>query len=74
MNRLLNNITKAGEIVGVRLERNVQIPKIQNDRQRQINKVMRNERKLLRTLKISHTKQILFHEHESQSQITNDKD
>ena len=35
---------------------------------------MRNERKLLRTLKMSHTKQILFHEHESQLQITNDKD
>ena len=32
---------------------------------------MRNE---LRTLKISQTKQILFHEHESQLQITNDKD
>ena len=25
---------------------------------------MRNEKKLLQTLKISHTKQILFHEHE----------
>ena len=39
-----------------------------------LNKVMRNERKLLRTLEISHTEQILFHEHESQLQITNDKD
>ena len=35
---------------------------------------MRNERKLLQTLEISHAKQILFHEHESQLQITNDKD
>ena len=35
---------------------------------------MRKERKLLRTLKISQTKQILFHEYESQLQITNDKD
>ena len=35
---------------------------------------MRNERKLLQTLKISHAKQILFPEHESQFQITNDKD
>ena len=35
---------------------------------------MRNEKKLLRTLKISHAIQILLHEHESQLQITNDKD
>ena len=34
---------------------------------------MRNVRKLLQTLKMSQTKQILFHEHESQLQITNDK-
>ena len=38
------------------------------------NRAVRNERKLLRALKISHTKQILFHEHESQLQITDDKD
>ena len=37
-------------------------------------KPMRNEKKLQRTLKISHTKQILFHEHEFQLQITDDKD
>ena len=35
---------------------------------------MRKERNLLRTYKISQTKQILFHEHESEVQITNDKD
>ena len=35
---------------------------------------MRKERKLLQTLKVSDTKQILFHEHESEVQITNDKD
>ena len=34
---------------------------------------MRNERKLLQTLKMSQTKQILFHKRESQLQITNDK-
>ena len=49
-------------------------PMMKMTRQGQINKVMRNGRKLLRTLKISHAKQILFHEHESQFQITNDKD
>ena len=37
-------------------------------------KVMRNKRKLLQTFKISQTKQILFHEHESELQITNNKD
>ena len=30
VNRLLNDVTEVGEILGVRLERNVQIPKIQN--------------------------------------------
>ena len=30
VNRLLNDVTEAGEILGVRLERNVQRPKIQN--------------------------------------------
>ena len=37
-------------------------------------KAMKNERKLLRTLKVSLTQQILFREHESQLQITDDKD
>ena len=37
-------------------------------------KPMRNDKKLQRTLKTSHTKQILFHEHEFQLQITDDKD
>ena len=36
--------------------------------------VKRSKRKLLLTFKISQTKQILLHEHESQLQITNDKD
>ena len=36
-------------------------------------KVMRKERNLLRTCKISQPKQILFHEHESKVQITNYK-
>ena len=30
VNRFLNDVTEVGEILGVRLERNVQIPKIQN--------------------------------------------
>ena len=30
MNHLLNDVTEVGEILGVLLERNVQIPKIQN--------------------------------------------
>ena len=30
VNRLLNDVTEVGEILGVVLERNVQIPKIQN--------------------------------------------
>ena len=30
VNRLLNDVTEVGEILGVRLERNVQVPKIQN--------------------------------------------
>ena len=35
--------------------------------------VMRKQKNLQRTYKISQTKQILFHEHESEVQITNDK-
>ena len=49
----------------------------ENDRQGQKGereKEKGEERNLLRTYKISQTNKLLFHEHESDVQITNDKD
>ena len=43
------------------------------DTERRTDKVMRKERYLLRTYKISRTKQILFYEQGSEVQITNHK-
>ena len=43
------------------------------DTERRTDKVMRNERYLLRTYKISQAKQILFYERGSEVQITNPK-
>ena len=43
------------------------------DTERRTDEVMRKERYLLRTYKISQTKQILFYEQEFEVQITNQK-